>query len=296
MRTPSAGTPEGSVHSCMSPASFRSCCSVRGRSRSNSVQRELTVPIGPLLRTEMRSWSRSRCGNSPTRTAEKVLEPSQSKPVPLVPNIVVVSAEETEERLRQHEEVKDDISPAAESVCEAGADRRLDGVSEAKSSGGSIYSMGAIQEIQKKRAQQDSMNPHKDDPPPDADQASKAAATSSLLDYLPETPLRTPQEFGKTPVRRLADDFQTPVGDTPESRAESRKKHVLAKVAQEHESVRKQHFVFGQKGSTPLRTPLRKKLCKAAFDSADPEFCKAQNSGEAQKTAEGKDSEESVKA
>merc|ERR1719498_204253 len=225
----------------MSPASFRSCCSVRGRSRSNSVQRELTVPIGPLLRTEMRSWSRNRCGNSPTRTAEKATA-----------NATKTEGKKAEEapaaEKKEGEEKKAEEAPAAE----------------------------------KKEGEEKK-------------EASKAAATSSLLDYLPETPLRTPQEFGKTPVRRLADDFQTPVGDTPESRAESRKKHVLAKVAQEHESVRKQHFVFGQKGSTPLRTPLRKKLCKAAFDSADPEFCNAQNSGEAQKTVEGKDSEESVK-
>lgn len=230
----------------------------------------------------MRSWSRSRCGQSPTRTIDKVLEPSQSKLAPLVPKVVVVSAEETEGRLRQHEEVKDEIPPAAELVGEAGADHKLDGVSEAKSSGGSTYSMGAIHEIQKKGA----ANPQKSDAPSDADQASKASPTSSLLDYLPETPLSTPaftHEVGKTPVRRLSDDFQTPVGETPESRAESRKKHVLAKVAQEQESNRKQHFVFGQKGSTPLRTPLRKKL-------------EAQNSGDVQKTAETKDSDESVKA
>jgi len=206
------------------------------------VQRELTVPIGPLLRTEMRSWSRNRCGNSPTRTAEKA----------------TANATKTEGK-------KEEVAPAADK--KEGEEKKAEEAPAAEKKEGE----------EKK-------------------EASKAAATSSLLDYLPETPLRTPQEFGKTPVRRLADDFQTPVGDTPESRAESRKKHVLAKVAQEHESVRKQHFVFGQKGSTPLRTPLRKKLCKAAFDSADPEFCKAQNSGEAQKTAEGKDSEESVKA
>jgi len=214
------------------------------------------------------------------------LEPSQSKLAPLVPKVVVVSAEETEGRLRQHEEVKDEISPAAESVCEAGADRKLDGVSEAKSSGGSIFSMGEIHEIKKKGAQQDSANPQKGDAPSDADEASKASPTSSLLDYLPETPLSTPaftHDLGKTPVRRLSDDFQTPVGETPESRAESRKKHVLAKVAQEQEGNRKQHFVFGQKGSTPLRTPLRKKL-------------EAQNSGGVQKTAETKDSDKSLKA
>lgn len=46
---------------------------------------------------------------------------------------------------------------------------------------------------------------------------------------------------------------------TPESRAASKKQQVLAKVAQDHASIRKQCFVFGQKGATPVRTPIRKK-------------------------------------
>lgn len=60
VRTPSA-------HSVGSHTSFRSCSSARAPSvRSLSAQpRSLTVPVGPLLATQIRSWSRSRRACTP---------------------------------------------------------------------------------------------------------------------------------------------------------------------------------------------------------------------------------------
>lgn len=93
-----------------------------------------------------------------------------------------------------------------------------------------------------------------------SEEIDAAPAPSTLLDYLPETPqrghlMRSPEVDS---IRRLAaacfDDMAT-----PESRAASRKQEVLAKVAEDHANVRKKCFVFGKSGTTPMRTPARKK-------------------------------------
>jgi len=105
-------------------------------------------------------------------------------------------------------------------------------------------------------------------------QTTKPTSTTSnsSLGVLPETPQRglhcsptsapcpdsiKQDQAGKTPQESTCEALD--VAATPESRAASRKQQVLAKVAEEQANVRKQRFVFGKSGTTPIRTPNRKK-------------------------------------
>jgi hypothetical protein len=90
-------------------------------------------------------------------------------------------------------------------------------------------------------------------------------APVALSEYLPESP----------PRHSDASEEATKQGAllgkaaTPEGRAASRKQQVLAKVAEEHESIRKQHFVFGKSGVTPMRSTKAKVGSKSPSDTGD---------------------------
>lgn len=71
------------------PDTFHSCGSARGFS-VRSASRDLTIPIGPILRTEMRSLSRSRTGRSDCTSSEEL--PPADVSSALVPHHVDQSA------------------------------------------------------------------------------------------------------------------------------------------------------------------------------------------------------------
>lgn len=184
------------------------------RSRSTSARPALTVPVGPLLRTEARSWSRSRGQES----CESHLQHANIAVGSTCSGTQAVDTQVSEESLVQKpaSSVVPSVGEPQTEPMQHGLDADIFAHPE-KSEAGSLAC--AVSE------------------------ASQAVSTTStLLEYLPETP-----------QRGIA-------AATPESRAESRKQEVLDKVAQQHADVRKQHFIFGKKTvATPVRLPMTEK-------------------------------------
>lgn len=91
------------------PETFRSCSSARGGS-VRSASRELTVPVGPLLRTEMRSWSRdvysdrlySKC-SSREQVLAAVTPPSPCRPSSDLITAALVAVERARSSSKEHD-------------------------------------------------------------------------------------------------------------------------------------------------------------------------------------------------
>lgn len=122
-----------------------------------------------------------------------------------------------------------------------------------------------------------------------------ASALSPLSEYLPLTPQNTPlvesgaessetsgkvaqqlQASGKSAQQRICEGQDATA--SAESRALSKKKQTLAKVAQEQANTRKERFVFGRPGTTPTRkkdlklTPVSKpELASVALPPVEQE-------------------------
>jgi len=104
---------------------------------------------------------------------------------------------------------------------------------------------------------------------PDSLAANTEPALSSLLDFLPgcedaAIPAKPDERCSGQQATTTGNELQESLCESSdftasaESRAASRKQEVLAKVAEDHANIRKQRFVFGKPGTTPIRTPTRK--------------------------------------
>jgi len=241
-RTPSVhsvGTPERSVRSCLSRDSFRSCASVRDSSvcsLSRSQPRPLTVPVGPLLATQVRSSSRSHRGCLTNVAGEQETEPPIATESSGRTHGSDAQPEITDPPCKDmtQQEQSDQPSEAAEDQCEELGPKQVHGLPDEAE-------VLASDESSKEQAGVVASG-----------ESPKEQEVRGLLDYLP-TPERHATVSGK---RETSGPDAT---SSAESRAASRKQQVLAKVAEEHANIRKQRFVFSRPGTTPTRTPLRSK-------------------------------------
>jgi len=226
------------THCPGTPDTFRSCRSQSSvRASSVSSARELTVPFAPILRTEIRSWS--RCRSHTTASASDEGAAIGAGTVPSIgQNVSEVPAPEA--RSLAHSTNAGEVDEQNVEKNDEGAEEIQIQTIQQTFATSEETQIQTIQQTSATSSVESEMHVHNPDPESRStcDEKDQAASHDS------EQP--TPKESdGK---EELAEPTSAP---TPTLRAETKKEEVLAKVAQDQESLKKKLFVFGKSPMKP---------------------------------------------